>query len=527
MGLLDEAIREHLELKRHHGANEDELARQEAEALGPVPEEEPARDELEELDEPSEREPRSGELGSGRGWPLDRPVDTELASGPDEPTFAWRTRLEDDVDEPLPAPAEKGPGGLASERGTLSDEPSEERAETPTEDFEPVPSASGSGAGEVGPPDAGADRPGEPEVGPDAARGERGAGDHEESAPPNDVAGPWEPLAATETSSDADPGEAEGFAERGREPLLEGEQHPPREGRPFLIGGLEERHGDVAEVEGDGVELKSDAAEAELGADAAPRLDAELPPEEELPPVGREPAPDALDDLEENALGETTLEPSAEPEGLGPEERVAFPEVAPSSRALEEDELGADPGEATQAWSVVDEDPSMTDESEPLGEPGLGAASAPLEEPLADEDLLLDEPAADEPREDEPREDEPPSAEAPIEEPRREPPLLNEPLPTEVRPAPGRISDAEPLGADPLDEPAEEPFEAPPDAYLESRPSHAGRHEAAAAGTAAEEGDDPRPGSDAPASRGFFEETEEHEAVWREGDPGADPDFEN
>jgi hypothetical protein len=36
MGVLDDAIREHLELKRKHGAAEEELRRQEEEALGPV-----------------------------------------------------------------------------------------------------------------------------------------------------------------------------------------------------------------------------------------------------------------------------------------------------------------------------------------------------------------------------------------------------------------------------------------------------------------------------------------------------------
>jgi hypothetical protein len=36
MGLLDDAIREHLELKRKHGAAEEELQRQEEEALGPA-----------------------------------------------------------------------------------------------------------------------------------------------------------------------------------------------------------------------------------------------------------------------------------------------------------------------------------------------------------------------------------------------------------------------------------------------------------------------------------------------------------
>ncbi len=34
MGLLDDAIREHLELKRRKGADETEVSRQEAEALG-------------------------------------------------------------------------------------------------------------------------------------------------------------------------------------------------------------------------------------------------------------------------------------------------------------------------------------------------------------------------------------------------------------------------------------------------------------------------------------------------------------
>ena len=36
MGLLDDAIREHLELKRKHGADPDEVTRQEQEALGPA-----------------------------------------------------------------------------------------------------------------------------------------------------------------------------------------------------------------------------------------------------------------------------------------------------------------------------------------------------------------------------------------------------------------------------------------------------------------------------------------------------------
>ena len=36
MGLLDDAIREHLELKRRRGADAGDISREESEALGPV-----------------------------------------------------------------------------------------------------------------------------------------------------------------------------------------------------------------------------------------------------------------------------------------------------------------------------------------------------------------------------------------------------------------------------------------------------------------------------------------------------------
>src|SRR3954471_19834374 len=42
MGLLDDAIREHLELKRSHGAPDDEIERAEQEALGPARRDAPA-----------------------------------------------------------------------------------------------------------------------------------------------------------------------------------------------------------------------------------------------------------------------------------------------------------------------------------------------------------------------------------------------------------------------------------------------------------------------------------------------------
>ena len=58
MGLLDDAIREHLELKRRRGADPGEVAREQREALDPVP-----RDEAEEAADtarPSLRRTRQG-----------------------------------------------------------------------------------------------------------------------------------------------------------------------------------------------------------------------------------------------------------------------------------------------------------------------------------------------------------------------------------------------------------------------------------------------------------------------------------
>ena len=85
MGLLDEAIRQHLELKRQHGASDEEVQMQEQEALGPVRREPapsaPAPEELEAAEEP------------------------DLEDGYDEPPGepAVDDRLDDETDEELVA----------------------------------------------------------------------------------------------------------------------------------------------------------------------------------------------------------------------------------------------------------------------------------------------------------------------------------------------------------------------------------------------------------------------------------------
>ena len=65
MGLLDDAIREHLELKRRHGADPDELAHAEQEALGPVRRERFASEE----DEASAEGPLLGARAKGLAEP--------------------------------------------------------------------------------------------------------------------------------------------------------------------------------------------------------------------------------------------------------------------------------------------------------------------------------------------------------------------------------------------------------------------------------------------------------------------------
>src|ERR687888_1709633 len=100
MGLLDDAIREHLELKRKHGADPDDVARQEQEALGqggpraefaqpatterppaePEPEGEPGI-----AEEPSEGHPAAAPTASPGGSSPAAPVDTPGGSSPASP----------------------------------------------------------------------------------------------------------------------------------------------------------------------------------------------------------------------------------------------------------------------------------------------------------------------------------------------------------------------------------------------------------------------------------------------------------
>src|SRR4051794_28067287 len=88
MGLLDDAIREHLELKKRRGADAEEVSRLEQEALGP-----PQRGEFADASTPPE--------------PVE-PAEHDEPEAPDEdPPTAETAWLEDEpepVDEPAPEP---------------------------------------------------------------------------------------------------------------------------------------------------------------------------------------------------------------------------------------------------------------------------------------------------------------------------------------------------------------------------------------------------------------------------------------
>jgi hypothetical protein len=115
MGLLDDAIREHLELKRRRGADPDEVSRQEDEALGPPQRAEhaefvtPGGDD-EDLGEPQtladEPEDDAGWVDEGEEEPAPEPGTAELGEdAAPEP----RSEADEDVLEATPDFLEETP----------------------------------------------------------------------------------------------------------------------------------------------------------------------------------------------------------------------------------------------------------------------------------------------------------------------------------------------------------------------------------------------------------------------------------
>ena len=125
MGILDDAIREHLDLKRQHGAPEEEVQRQQDEALGPA---------RREVAQPAE----DGETVTANGEPEGAQLDE---ASPEE------------VSEPVEAPAPAEPAPFVAEPDEIvaepepfqpepaGEEPPEPRGDTPPRGFEPEPEA--------------------------------------------------------------------------------------------------------------------------------------------------------------------------------------------------------------------------------------------------------------------------------------------------------------------------------------------------------------------------------------------------
>src|SRR6185312_8170450 len=100
MGLLDDAIREHLELKRKHGANPEDVARQEKEALGQGGPRAEFAQPAGEAEAPAPEAP-ADELPDGEPGITEIPTEDHPAAAPGYDEDPW---LDDEPDE---VPAEE------------------------------------------------------------------------------------------------------------------------------------------------------------------------------------------------------------------------------------------------------------------------------------------------------------------------------------------------------------------------------------------------------------------------------------
>ena len=506
MGLLDDAIREHLDLKRQHGADEDELARQEAEALGPVTDDDmstPDGTGAGESDGDGEREP---------GWPFDRVAENELAGEPDEPSFHWSGEdSEAEVEVPDFVPAEP-PSDSA-----LEEEPGP--VDMPTQAFTAVDSLE-------------AERADDERAGPAGISRRARAPRSRAKAPPiprlacwrrtmrammsRSSQRPWSPSSPPRrpSSSRHSSRRSDRPARRLSSPIRwkPGKPEPdapepePLDPEPTLSGG-------------------PGAIEEEPPHDEPPPI--APPPEhpvsvvdEPLEPVRREPDPDEGDLPESAALPVETEEPLSEPEPLEP---YPLGSVEPALEPEPSAESGEPPTELGSPFEPPLRDEGLAGPADPLhpdppgGDPPTGPdpaaeqGSPPGEPPPVEDDLgpvtqawsIESEPGFGVPSADEaPRfgASEPEGAGSP------------EIAPIEERPV------FEPFPA--ADDGPDDPLELPSDAPLELGPSDADL--------------DPPPLGldDAPAeppagARGFFEEPEEDDTLWQEERPAFDPDFEN
>jgi hypothetical protein len=272
MGLLDDAIREHLELKRKHGAAEDELQRQEEEALGPArrevaptqPQDGNGAGERPELasETPSEAASTEAPEASTGEQPA---AETPSETAPEEPhAEITETGVPETHDAVRPAPAEpQAPYDEAvSERDHPESVPEHEREPAPELEREP------ESAPELEPEPA-------PELEPEPAP------ELERERP--EPAAELEPETAPEVDREQPEPASEPAAEREREPA------PDPEPTPFASA--------QAEPVIDSPEREEPAAPA-----------GDIPPVGDTPPRGF----DALDEDDRELLEEEEAAPGDE-----------------------------------------------------------------------------------------------------------------------------------------------------------------------------------------------------------------------
>src|SRR3954469_25375110 len=148
MSILDDAIREHLELKRAHGADEAELKKLEDEAFGPPgrPDEpDPfAEAPTEFLATPEAAGPADGSGGRRINIAdLQEPPPPERAEEREEPRVEATAAIEPEGDAAPRAPAENSPQAAppAEEELPVEEEPSAMEHEVVVEAAEEAPSA--------------------------------------------------------------------------------------------------------------------------------------------------------------------------------------------------------------------------------------------------------------------------------------------------------------------------------------------------------------------------------------------------
>jgi hypothetical protein len=110
MGLLDDAIKEHLELKRKRGADAEEVSRLEQEALGP-----PQRGEFAGATAPAQ----DAELSEVADAPLPAPPEEAVAPEPVPET------ADHDIVEPEPEPSDRAAPEWLEDEEPLEEQPAE------------------------------------------------------------------------------------------------------------------------------------------------------------------------------------------------------------------------------------------------------------------------------------------------------------------------------------------------------------------------------------------------------------------